>query len=198
MPRYRSVWILRGDLSVSPEEARLLTRTAEEDYELLTNSYKGHAKDLDKKGYNLGIVKWAMSKDAILKTIKDPNTAAIAWHSHGDGDILYAAGKASFTPRDIVKSGVSPNLEFVAILGCLAARDKESWLKGFRLDRFPDGNPRLAASGNTISLWQTINIATDRVDDSFGKKFAETHASRAQRLQHYHFPDWVDRISEFR
>jgi hypothetical protein len=70
MAQYRTIWILRGDLSV--EDVRGLTRTPEEDYSLLLESYKRYAGALDTKYYVLGLHKEATSKTDLLNLVKDP------------------------------------------------------------------------------------------------------------------------------
>lgn len=194
MPQYRTIWILRGDLSV--EDARGLTRTPEEDYALLLESYKRHSGALDTKRYNLGLRKEATSKKAALYLIKDPGTAGVAWHSHADhAGGIWAAGRARITPEDIKKSGVSPNLAFVALLGCLVGLNKKEWVAAFGLDRFGDGKLRLAASSNKVSLYGEAHPVPGRGRISgWAKDFAENGASSAQRMLNYNFPDWVDML----
>jgi len=194
MSQYRTIWVLRGDLSVDDE--RGLVRTAEEDYALLLESYKHYSGTLDTKYYNLALLREATSKNAFLYLVKDPGTAAIAWHSHADSaGAIYAAGRASITPGDIKQSGVSPYLAFVALLGCQVGRFKKEWVASLGLDRFGDGSRRLAASSTNVSLYEESNPIPGRgVISSWPRRFVENGATRLELAQAYHFSDWVDML----
>lgn len=197
MPQYRTVWVLRGYLTV--EDERCLVRTAEEDYGLLLESYKRYSGKLDTKYYNLALRKEATSKRALLSIVRDPDTAAIAWHSHADSaGAIYAAGRADIIPGDIRKSGVSPNLAFVALLGCKVGRFKKKWVDAFGLNHHGDGMRRLAASSTYVSLYETESpIPGQSAIRSWVRKFVEDGASQAELMikdAAYHFPDWIEML----
>ena len=197
--QYRTVWILRGDIAVNQTNARELSRTPEEDFALLLDSYRAHSGRLDTKHYTLGINKAPTSKGALLRILSDPDTAGIVWHSHSDSSgTLYAAGRATVSSQDVAAQPKSPRLAFVSLLGCRIARAKSRWVKALALDRFSDGPQRLAASGNEVSLYQGTNIVTGRTQDSWVKRFAERHANQAEAIQHYHFPDLIDLLPRVR
>ncbi len=194
MSQYRNIWVLCGDLTI--DEERGLIRNAKEDYSLLLESYKQYSGSLDSKYFNLALKKEETSKKALLYLVKDPETAAIAWHSHADSNgAIYAAGRASITPQDITKSGVSPNLAFVALLGCRVGHFKKEWSTAFKLNRFGDGLLRLAASSETVSLYEEENPIPGRSPIwSWPRKFVENGATQHELAHTYHFPDWIEML----
>ncbi|WP_454063410.1 hypothetical protein [Candidatus Nitrospira salsa] len=174
------VWILFGDM-----------HDFENAIPTLRSIYKRYEKDLQNKGYTLGMSKDLTSKRGLLSHISDPSTWALVWHSHGEynnfnqpkGNIADKDGQV-IRPTDV--KGASPNLKFVALLGCGMTVQKSAWLQAFGLKKFSDSNRRIAGSGDYVCFGNCKKAY------NYPQEFAASH--RSNPLLPYNFKSWVNQL----